>query len=114
MNVKYTFRHMENTPVLEEHSKKQLARIIDFLQNERSPVFIELTCEPGKVHAHHKVHLLISSPDYNLFNDYEGPDFYEVLDRVTDIMYRNLLELKDKHIEDRKMTGRHEEFKKQR
>ncbi|MFZ5954756.1 MAG: HPF/RaiA family ribosome-associated protein [Candidatus Dependentiae bacterium] len=114
MNKKITFRHMEHSQVLDDYANGQLARIISFLENEPSPVYVELTFTPSKVHAHHHVELLVSSPNYDEFYSYTGPDFYDVVDKVIDGMYRKLLEAKDKRVEDRKMVGRHEEFKKQR
>jgi ribosome-associated translation inhibitor RaiA len=114
MNKKITFRHMEHSQVLDDYANGQLGRIISFLEHEPSPVYVELTFTPSKVHAHHHVELLVKSPHYDEFYSYTGPDFYDVVDKVIDGMYRKLLEAKDKRVEDRKMVGRHEEFKKQR
>lgn len=105
---------MQTSTVAETYSNKQLARIEDFLKNERSPITIDLIFTPGKTHAHHQVKLLVKSPYYDLVTHHEGPDFYDVVDRVIDTMYRQLLEEKDKQMDERKMVGRHDEFKKQR
>jgi ribosomal subunit interface protein len=117
MNIKVTFRHMQHSPVIEEHIRKQLKKIIEFLEHERSPVYVELTLTPSKVHDHHHAELLVKSPRYDLFNDYEhqGLDMYGLIDHVIDVMYRRLLEEKDRIKKDeRKMQGRHADFKKQR
>jgi hypothetical protein len=73
--------------------------------------------EPSHVHEHPKISLRVKSPSYELFSSYEheGVGFYEVLDRVIDVMYRQLHERKEFLKKDQKKTvGRHDEFKKQR
>ena len=114
MQKKITFRNMATSTVAENYANEQLARIEDFLKTEHSPITIDLIFTPGRPHAHHDVTLLVKSPSYDLVSQYEGPDFYDVVDRVIDTMYRLLLEAKDKQVGDRKIVGRHDEFKKQR
>jgi ribosome-associated translation inhibitor RaiA len=114
MQKKITFRNMAHSDVAEKYAYDQFAKIEDFLKNERTPITIDLIFTPGHIHAHHRVELLVKTPNYDLVTHYEGPEFYDVIDRVIDTMHRNLLEEKDKHMEDRKMVGRHDEFKKQR
>ena len=114
MNAKITFRHMERSQVIEDYAERQLQKVYEFLSNERDPVYVELTFEPSKVHAHHRVELLVKSPHYDLIAHREGPEFYDLIDKVVDIMYHNLHEEKRREIDERKMRGRHEEFKKQR
>ncbi len=114
MNAKITFRHMERSQVIEDYAERQLQKVYEFLSNEREPVYVELTFEPSKVHAHHRVELLVKSPHYDLIAHREGPEFYDLIDKVVDIMYHNLHEEKRREIDERKMRGRHEEFKKQR
>lgn len=114
MNKKFTFRDIAHSKVMQDYAEEQLAKIEDFLKNERSPITIDVIFQPSKVHAHHRIDLLIKSPHYDLMTYDEGPDFYGVLDSVFDTAYRRLHEEKDRHLEDKKMVGRHEEFKKQR
>ena len=105
---------MPHSDVAEHYAQEQLAKVEEFLQHERTPIYIDLIFTPSHVHAHNRVELLVKTPHYDLVTHYEGPEIYDVLDRVIDTMYRQLLEKKDRHTEDRKMVGRHEEFKKQR
>jgi ribosome-associated translation inhibitor RaiA len=56
----------------------------------------------------------VKSPNYDLISSFEGPDFYDTVDRVIDVMYHQIHEKKDRHNEEKKTIGRHEEFKKQR
>lgn len=116
MNKRIVFRHMEHSDVMEKHANEQLEKIIQFLENDRGPVFIDLSLEPSKVHQHHRVDLHIKSADYNLNSAYEkeGLDFYQTLDHVIDVMYRQLLEAKRKRLDLAKERGRHEESKKQK
>lgn len=114
MNIQITFQNCDSSPVMEKHINEQLAKITHFLRHEPSPIYIEIFVMPGKVHAHHKIDFVLKSPHYTLDVHKEGPEIYKVLDEVIDIMYLQLRKEKDKRIEDRKMVGRHEEFKKQR
>ncbi len=115
MNKRITFRDIPHSGVMENHANDQLAKVEEFLKGERSPIYIDLVFAPSKIHAHNLVELRIKTPHYEVFSSYEGPDFYDTLDRVIDVAYRELHEKKDKlKIDDRKVVGRHEEFKKQR
>lgn len=114
MDRKITFRDVPHSAAIENYADQQLARIDEFLSHERSPIVIDLIFSPSKIHAHNRVELLIKTPHYDLVTHFEGPDFYDALDRTIDKMYRQLLEHKDRRMEDRKMVGRHDEFKKQR
>jgi ribosomal subunit interface protein len=114
MHKRITFRNMDHSEVLEAYADKQLERIIDFVGNEPTPIYLDLILEPSKVHSHHRIECRLKTPNYDLVSNYEGADFYDVLDRVIDIMYRQLLNEKQKQIDERKTVGRHDEFKKQR
>jgi ribosomal subunit interface protein len=103
---------MEKTQGLEEHCNKQLAKIERFLENERSPISLDLILEPGKSHGHHKVELRVNTPHYHKISTHERPKFYEVLDHVIDVMYRELHEEKKKMHEHWNDINRHEEVKK--
>ena len=103
MNKKFTFRNIKSTPGLEQYANEQLEKIEKFLVNEPSPVQIDCIFEPSKLREHHKVTLLVKSPHYNLISEYEhqGEDFYDTLDRVIDVMYRQLREAKERRVSDR-------------
>ncbi len=114
MNIKITFQNCDSSPVMEKHIHDQLAKIVRFLEHEGSPIYIELIIQPGHVHAHHHVEFLLKSPHYDLVTHDEGPKVYQMIDNAIDTMYARLRKEKDRHVEDRKMVGRHDEFKKQR
>lgn len=117
MNRTITFRNMDHSDVMERYANEKLEKIVTFLEHDRGPVFIDLFLEPSTVHEHHRVELRVKSAEYTLNSKYEheGLGFYETLDRVIDVMYRELHEAKErKHKDDRKTRGRHDEFKKQR
>lgn len=114
MNTKIVFRGMDHSDPMEEYARGQLAKIEEFLSNERTPISIDLILEPSKVHEHHRVELRVKTPQYDRISNYEGPIFYDVLDRVIDVMYRELHEDKKKLVDKRKTQGRHSDFKKQR
>lgn len=116
MHKRITFRGMDHSPVIEEHANKQLAKIEHFLENEPTPVYIDLVLEPSKTREHHFIELRVKSPHYDEISNYEhtGTDFYDVLDRVIDVMYRKLLTAKKKLVDKRKTVGRQDDFKAQR
>lgn len=102
MSKRIAFRGMEHSPVIEEYCNNQLAKVEEFLTHEREPIYLDLTLEAGRTHAHHRVELLIKTPNYDLISHYEGPDIYDVIDRVIDTMYHELHEAKRKLIDERK------------
>lgn len=114
MFKRITFRHMDHSSVMENYANEQLAKIEEFLANEREPVYLDLMLEPSKTREHNRVELRIKTPHYEKVSDYEGPKFYDVLDRVIDIMYKELHEEKRRQHDKIKEQGRHDELKKQR
>lgn len=116
MNIQITFKNMEHSDPMEQHIRKHLEKIEHFLHNERDPIFIHVFLEPSKVHRHHRIELLVKSPNYDLSVAYEheGMDFYITLDRVINQMLDRLQDEHQRKITERKMVGRHEEFKKER
>ncbi len=106
MHKHVTFRNMDHSPVMEEYANKQMERIEKFLTTERSPIYILLILEPSKIHAHHRVELRVKSPRFHIITKYEGPNFYEVLDRVIDVTYNDLLNGKAEYKDDIKTQGR--------
>jgi len=114
MHKRITFKGMDHSKPLEDYANEQLERIVHFLKHDRTPINIDLFFEPSRVHAHHKVELRVNSPSYNKISSYEGTDFYHTLDRVIDVMYHELREEKKRHVDEKKMRGRHDDFKRQR
>jgi ribosomal subunit interface protein len=114
MNRRIAFRNMEKTNHMEEYCIGQLDKIEKFLENERPPVSIDLVLEPSKVHAHHQVELRVNTPHYHKKVQFEGPDFYLVLNRAFDTMYKELHEEKKKQKEHQRELNRHDEVKKAR
>ncbi|HZW61041.1 MAG TPA: HPF/RaiA family ribosome-associated protein [Candidatus Babeliales bacterium] len=116
MIKRIVFKDTEKSDIMEQYANDQLAKIEAFLSNERSPIYIDLVFEPSKTREHHQIKLVIKTPRYDKVTNYEykGTDFYDTLDRVIDTMYKELLEEKRRLDDDKKMVGRHDEFKKQR
>lgn len=102
MDKKITFRHMDHSQVMEDYINQQLVKIEKILEHEREPIFLEVFLEPAKVHACHKVHILVKTPRYYLNSEYEGPEFYDVLDRVIDTIYRQIITKRKELLEEDK------------
>jgi ribosome-associated translation inhibitor RaiA len=114
MIKRVVFQGVEASAGAENFANEQLEKVADFLNGERLPVYIDLIFKPSKVHAHHFVELRVKSPNYDLVSSYEGPDFYDTIEHVIDVLYHQIHEKKDKLKDEKKMRGRHEEVKKQR
>lgn len=118
MFKRIVFRHMDHSNEIEEHANKHLAKIEHFLEeSERDPIYIDLIFEPSKTREHHKIELRVKSPNYDIIEIYEhqGIPFYDALDIVINKMHDKLHEKKRLIKKDeKKMVGRHDEFKKQR
>jgi ribosomal subunit interface protein len=116
MIKRIVFRGVDHSDLIEEYANKQLKKIEQFLENERTPIYIDLILEPSKLHQHSRVELRVKSPSYDLISTYEheGVEFYEALDRVIDTMYFRLHEESKKRHDHLKDVGRHDDFKKQR
>ena len=114
MIKRVVFQGTEHSTGAENFANEQLEKVAEFLSHERSPVYLDLIFKPSKVHSHHFVELRVKSPNYDLISSYEGPDFYETIEHVIDVMYHQIHEKKDRNNEEKKTVGRHEEFKKQR
>lgn len=116
MHKRITFRNMDHSDIMEQYVNQQLAKVEKFLENEPTPISIDMVLEASKTREHPHVELRIKTPHFDCISNYEktGVDMYDVIDRVIDIMYKQLHELKSKEDDQRKQRGRHDEFKKQR
>ena len=114
MHKRVTFKGIGRSEAVENYANDQLNKVLEFLSNERSPIYIDLMFKPSKLRAHHWVELRVKTPNYDIISNYEGKDFYNTVDRVIDVMYHELHEYKKKLQDKKKTVGRHEEFKKQR
>lgn len=101
MNKRITFRNMEHALSIENYANEHLKKIEKILENEPTPVSIDLLMEPSKTREHNRVELRIKSPHYDLMCEKEGPQFYKILDHVIDVMVRDLHEAKRERIDNR-------------
>lgn len=116
MHKRITFRNMDHSDPMEQHANQQLAKIEKFLENEPTPIYIDLVLEASKTREHPFAELRVKSPNYDCVSNYEhtGVDMYDLIDRVIDVMYHQLRETKQKMVDKRKNVGRRDAFKKQR
>ena len=98
MEKRITIRH-EHSAQMEEYINTHLEKIEKFLSNEPTPVYIAVVVTPGKIHAHNRVEMLVKTPHYEVFTEYEGPKPYEAVDIVLDRMFEKLTEEKRKLVE---------------
>ncbi len=100
MNVRIFFHEMEHSVAIEKKAEELMQKIYTFLENEREPIYIHLTIQAGRPHAHHEVELRIKSPNYELMTKKEGPELYLLLNEVVDLMYAKLHERKQEMIKE--------------
>lgn len=110
------FRHMDHSEPMLEHVNQKLQKIEKFLENETTPIHIDVVMEPSKVHEHHCIEVKIKTPHYDVIakREYPGVKFYEELDHVIDIAYRELREQKRRNHDDQIHRGRHDDLKTER
>lgn len=100
---KIEFRRMESNVAIENHIDKQLAKIEKFLQNERTPIVINIVLEKHPNHAHDSASIYITVPIHEKTIDIvakrEGPNLYTCIDEVLDLAYRDLLNAKQELVD---------------
>ena len=102
MQKRIVYRGMEGSPVLEEFAQKHLEKVEKMLENEQTPIIIDLILEASAVHAHNKVELRIKTPNYDLIAHHEGPELYQEIDRVTDKMIQEIRRAKERRVDGEK------------
>lgn len=115
MNKRIVFRHMDHSHIIEEFANKHLEKIEHFLQNEQTPIYIDLVMEPSKTREHSRIELRVKTPNYDKVTHHEsqGDKFYDTLADVIETMHRELLEEKRKlQKNDRRASTKFDEHKK--
>lgn len=96
--IKITFRNLDHSAVIEERVRKQLQKLDKFLEKERTPISVNFIIEAHPLHAHHKIELLVKSPNYDLMAFDEGTDLYKLIEQVIDTMLAEMRKAKDKKV----------------
>jgi ribosomal subunit interface protein len=99
MQKKITFVGQEHSPVLDKHINEQLEKIERFLEEERSPIFIEVIVEQHKTHQYNKISAHVKTPNYDCFAEHEGPDTYLEINETLDRMLKQLRTQKQKLVD---------------
>lgn len=102
MKKRILYKNMESTPVLEEFANKHLEKVEKILENEPTPIYLDLTLESMPTHAHHRVEMIVKSPHYDLVAHHEGPEMYQEIDHVVDTMIRELRKAKARLVDEAK------------
>ncbi len=102
MHKRVTFRGMKHSDAIERYANEQLDKIEKFLENERTPIYIDLVLQSDDFPSHYRIELRVKTPEYDKISNYEGHKFNDVLDRVIDVMYHELREEKKKQMDKRR------------
>lgn len=106
MDVRIFFHEMEHSAAIESKAQELMQKIYKFLEHEREPIYIHLTIEAGRPHAHHQVEVRVKSPNYELMVKDEGPDIYLLLNQMIDLMYKRLHEKKEELVRERRKVDK--------
>lgn len=106
MNKRINFKNMEHAEVLRNFANQHLEKIEKLLESERTPIDIDLTLEPGQVHAHNKVTLHVRTAEFSLMAHHEGKDFYQEINTVIDKMVQEVRRAKEKKAQQDKTKDR--------
>ena len=99
MNVKITCRGFDHSPEIDNHVNKQLAKTVEFLKKERSPVSLEVLIEMHKIHQHHQVTIRLHSPSYKCVAQHEGTDVFAEINEVCDRIYQQVCKQKEEWVD---------------
>ena len=86
MERKISFHNMDHSDPLEQHAQQKLDKLEEFLDNEQTPLYIELRLTSNSLHPHHHVELHLKTPLFNLNTHDEGTDMYVMVDNTIDKM----------------------------
>lgn len=102
MQRRIAFKNMDHNEGLEKFANEKLAKVDHLLESERTPISINLVLEQGKVHAHNRVELHVTSADFNLMANHEGPDFIKEISHVIDTMVDEIRKAKSRRNDEHK------------
>jgi ribosomal subunit interface protein len=100
MNKKIHFHGMDSSQAIETYANASLERVVEFLKNEREPIYLDLTLKPGRPHAHHMAELRVKTAYGDFIASQEGPAMYQLIDMAVDSMYKQLHEDKRQRVKD--------------
>jgi|GEM_PF-1041884 len=115
MNKKIVFRGMDHDVVLEGYINDQLAKLERFLEKQPDPKSIEIVVEKHPSHAHNKVtvnlmvHLHEAAQSHRINSHKEGIDLNTIADEAINCAYHELLNYKQKLVDDRRKTPKHQD-----
>ena len=102
MKILVTFRGMEHSNTLEDFVKAKLHKAERFLENEPSPVVIDVILEAALPHPHHRVEFRLHSPHYKIIANREGTEIYAEVEAVADIFTQEIARAKQKRVDELK------------
>lgn len=102
MKKSITFRRMEHSNALANYVDEQLVKLEEFLQNEPTPIFLDVVLEAEPRRSVSKGEIRLKTPHYNLISNYQAPDMYDVIDHIVDVIYNKVHEKKKELLDERK------------
>lgn len=100
MNTRISFRNMEHSPHIEDHARKELAKLNKFLQPDDAAVYIDLVMDvEGVDHRQYNVELRVRDKHGELVLHELGRDIYLTISHVTDKMVHQLGQAKSRRLD---------------
>lgn len=103
MKRRITFHEMAHSEPMEKHINEKLTKIEELIKDSewKTPQYVELFLNSQPQHPHHKVEIILKTPQFNLCTHDEGVDMYVVIDNTIDKMI-TLLKREKERLQDKR------------
>jgi len=107
MKKTFAFQNMPHSEPLEQHALQKLVKLEELLKREKNatPMHIEVFLKSGKPHPHHRVELILKTPNLSLNSHEEHPDMYIALDNAVDKMVSLVKKSKERSRDKERKAG---------
>lgn len=98
---------MEHSDAIQNYVNERLERVEKLLKKEHDPINLDIILEAGRTHHHHRVEILLHTPNFNLAAHDEGPELYPVVHKAIDRLFAEVTKAKEKKVDARKKGDQH-------
>lgn len=102
MEIKITYRGLDQSKELDNHIHEQLKKIEISLEHVRSPIILEVVIERYDVHKRFQITLRLRAPMLNFLASHEGPDLYAEINHACDVLHHRIREAQQKLVDDKR------------
>lgn len=84
MNFKISFQGISHSDGIENHARKKIEKLVEYLHAEEDPCFFEFHVKAHPNHSHHEISLNVKSKNVSFTTSAENADAYEALDEAVE------------------------------